>query len=445
MSESYITLRGKGVNEGPPSYVWLFEKEEDICAQISRGLDNVNAMQQFVKKVSSSLQGKNVESLVKGLSLPNIEKDECKTFAREANAVSENARNIIKAEITFADQVKEHFSSNLKAFYKENLAAKNKIESDLKSLRKNLKSAENDLIKTRNATETKLKKLKKTLPTLGDTSDHKIVKKRGQLKSDMTKSLQQYENKYKKVRDQKIMFYTQILPSKLEELEKIERMRLHIVTNMTQKYVQVVENYLNKVTRFHQQAVDSFKSLDAKTEFDEYVKAWMLKALPNEPVNDIPYGLPCKSTDIANLAFNTIANPDLPRKDLTDEYKGFEPIMYKIPDISYCDNVTTKKTTKWRIKKKSQDKSTESKILESEYEIKHAPRNKALILTSRSPASEVELYLAANSFDASLFKGKNGQDMFDLTKDQCKAKYGVANGIRLFNRLNAFKIGEVRN
>lgn len=55
-------------------------------------------------------------------------------------------------------------------------------------------------------------------------------------------------------------------------------------------------------------------------------------------------------------------------------------------------------------------------------------------VTVNCSASEVKKWLAANGFDPVPFEGKNGEEFFKTSKSELKKIYGVATGVRLYNR-----------
>lgn len=453
MSDSYITLEGKKANEGKPSYVWLAEHPSILCDQVSHGLQNMDGVRKFVDNISKTLQGKNVEHLSKGVTLPEFKNDQCPEFANGAAFVTTNTSDLIKAEIKFADQLKAHFSQDLATFYNANIKKKETLQKNHKKMEKDLKKAENTLKSNQKDCEAALDVLKKYLNSFVGTDASQLKTRDKKITTCQTK-FTKYETQYAKTRDQKILFYTVQLPQTLSELEKIERLRLHTMKNLMNKYVQVIENYLNKVTRFHQEAVTSYEKLDGNSEFDNYVRDLMKDKAPNKPIEDIPFGLTCKASDItADAKFTTIDPKDV-RKELSNEYKDVTAKMYSIPEITYCDDnndskrasdTQKAKKNKFYNRKKSNVQNRDSTILEAEYEIKHSVKQKELTLTTTSSAAEVKRYLQANNFDPEECKGKNGKEMFELTKEECKDKYGIANGIRLSNRLTAYKDEEDRS
>jgi len=452
--QSFITEQGS--NDVEPSYVWLSHKYDVLYDQVSAGLESINIFNRYIKNVSSTLVATDVDKLIKGKNITK-EEDRCKIFASTCKSLSLVTYDIVKAEINFSINIRDHITESLKVFYKENKDLKNKIDSEYKKLFNNLRNAESGLNKSK---ESALKQLEK-VKTIQNQPPPESAKPNEKKKYEKTKEhaleacknkFVAYETKYKLTRDQTIKFYSQQYPQKILALEKLERLRLHTMSEKLATFMKIIETYVNELTHCKNQANSFFNQLDKKDQFNEYVKELMNEYGTAPPIFDIPFGLPCKSEDLDNWKFDTWTAGTV-CKNLTEDYKDFSPCTYTVPtfDFPSCQTYdgndvknqvrSTRDDRKISVfnkfsSKRSSNQSTNSAMRFNQGESKFTPEKPKL--TKKSTVADVETWLKANNFDHLLLADKDGEYMLTITKNECKKIYGISNGIRLSNRLAVY-------
>jgi len=286
-----------------PSFSWMIHKYELAREQVNAGLKTMRLLQKCIKHSLPEPAIENVEKILTGLNAV-AKTDKCQTFSTCPNTICVISAKIQEAERKLAEEVSQFVIKSLKDFAVQNQNRVKQIDDNYQALQKELKSSKSDLVKLKQTCLKQLQTLKEMITQ--ENADPKLLKKREKLQKGCIKKFAQYENDYSVYRGLRSTFYSEQLPNNLKKLEAIERLRLNTIESHVMTYMKLVENFLAEMTRLHKEGLQCKKSLNKTKDFNDMVTNWISQYGEAPEIPDVPFGLPCRSTDISTQKFDTV-------------------------------------------------------------------------------------------------------------------------------------------
>ena len=245
-------------------------------------------------------------------------KDECTHYVNASMMVEEVMEHTEKTQLVFSQSIQNELVKPMRAWYKTNSARKEKIDKDMGKLNGQLKSAMDDINKERKACQVAFAELKKEqqskqqMEAAQQTSTdayNKTKAKHAKLKETTLKKFQQFDAKLNAARGAQSSYYTKDVPTKLSELEAIERERLGYEQECYVKFQTIFTTYTTALKSSSELMQKVLPTLNINKAMNLLFDKWSAAFGPPPPLQQVPYDLPCLWSDIQSEVLDANGPP----------------------------------------------------------------------------------------------------------------------------------------